>query len=43
MYSKFMWGAPLLTGSNTVPGQILTQEEKDIYLQALQGCTEWGF
>lgn len=41
-YSKFMMGAPLLTGSNTVPGQVLTKEEKEYFTKTLQICRDYG-
>jgi stage V sporulation protein R len=42
MYSKFLRGGPLLTGNNTVPGQTLTQEEKEIFTKVLQACKDYG-
>jgi stage V sporulation protein R len=42
MYSKFMRGGSLLTGSNTVPGQTLTAQEKEIFTKTLKICSDYG-
>src|ERR1035438_933078 len=42
MYSKFMRGASLLSGSNTVPGQTLTKEEKEYFARTLKLCRDFG-
>jgi len=42
MYSKFGRGAPLLSGNATVPGQHLTEIEKDLFSKILVACREAG-
>ncbi len=42
MISKFMRGAPLLSGTNTVPGQTLTEEEKRLFIETLEACRKYG-
>ncbi len=37
-----MHGAPLLTGSNTVPGQKLTDKEKEVFNKVLKICSDYG-
>lgn len=40
--NRFMRGAPLLTGSHTVPGQQLTQKEKEIFVKTMELCSKYG-
>lgn len=40
--SKFMHGAPLLIGDNTVPGVQLSKELREYIPIILQACRDWG-
>ena len=42
MSSKFMHGAPLLLGDNTVPGVQLSKELKELIPKILKACKDWG-
>lgn len=42
MYTKFLRGTSLLTGSNTTPGQKLTTKEKKLFNQILDVCSKEG-
>lgn len=42
MSNKFMHGAPLLLGDNTIPGVQLSKELKEYIPKILQACRDWG-
>ena len=42
MSSKFMHGAPILLGDNTVPGVQLSKELKELIPKILKACKDWG-
>lgn len=42
MSNKFMHGAPLLIGDNTVPGVQLPKELKELIPVILKACKDWG-
>lgn len=40
--SNFMRGTPILTGSNTTPGEKLTEKEKELFTEVLKKCSDYG-